>query len=617
MRLLQKSSKDGFQFSPLLLSFGFFFLLNALFLGGDRSTRHSASRGVQGLVELYGVTSAVIVQGNGDEFAADRLKEILLPHFQKVRLVPGREVKLKGDGLVFYVGSFTSNPAALAAFKATGYSVDWGRLGDGSYLLKTFRKGGNTTIFITGKDRIGTLYGVNDLGSFYLHFDAGRVLLNELGVVESAKLKYRWLCDRILGRQRGNAAPSGPGINSGEGPEPFADPDLPGLKSQVDFMSQARLNGLVLWGLFDSPQENTAALTEFCRYAELRGVRILPAVTLGAGVGFADRAGHPYNLATWAGSHPELRSIDSAGKLRDNTLCPSKRDNQRWYQDGLRWIYASIKAGGVYFDSSQLLPCYCAECRKTRASLKNGDSDYFKDLALFVDGASRVVLELDPNAWVSYSTRTGFDNLTFRSPNGSEQPSGLLIPISPLAGSSYPPAFPQVVPEQALALWNLAAMLEQQAWPSPFRAPARHNLGLLEWRDQPGRSQPELYFKRIQQITSQALSSNLEGFAMVTKSPLASPIAELNSLTFAEFAFNPANDRSSFLKVKLSPYYPGPDGSQLLEKLLDLLEDEDGLLPQNRAQALVLARHAAETAGGDAKQRWARWIATLENWKTP
>ena len=147
--------------------------------GGQAQKKDNAR--VMGLVELYGISSSIIY-GEEDEFASNLLQEFLKPHLTEIKTVPAQGSKARRDDLVIYVGSFDKNLPSAKAFKSLGYSLNWDALTEGSFLLKTFRKEGKTTIFVTGKDRLGTLYAAQDLKNYYLRIEMGRVLLNELNL---------------------------------------------------------------------------------------------------------------------------------------------------------------------------------------------------------------------------------------------------------------------------------------------------------------------------------------------------------------------------------------------------------------------------------------------------
>ena len=115
-------------------------------------------------------------------------------------------------------------------------------------------------------------------------------------------------------------------------------------------------------------------------------------------------------------------------------------------------------------------------------------------------------------------------------------------------------------------------MVEQQGWPSPFKAPARDNVGQLEWGRQGSNAYRQLYFKRIQEITRHTISSNLEGLIMPVDTIASLGIPEINLLAFGEFAFNPAADASSFFRTKISVLYGSPEGAKKLSTILELIE---------------------------------------------
>jgi hypothetical protein len=620
MRFSLKGLRTDLQFPRLLSLFlsciSLTFLI-PVFLFSQTLRQPAQSSGVNGLVELYGTTSVVILYGDEDENAATLLRDVLQPHFKNVKILKRSEGKIKKGVLVIYLGSFASNPPAGEAFKSAGYSLDWNLLTEGSYLLKTTQKAGNMTVFVAGKDRVGTIYGTNDLKNYYFHFEADRVLLNELNLVERAQLKLRWFyhspfrVNGILGNQRSTGAASN---NEVSGSNASSLEDLKGL---VEFTSAARVNGLLVKGLFELSPGGSESIAEFCKYAMERGVRVIPVVTLGGGEGFLKQAGHPFGLASRVKSHPELCAVGPKGDSLRQTLCPSKSENQNWYREGLRWLHENFRFGGIHFDTSELRVCYCEDCKKARARMKGKDSDYFKDLARTVSFVAGVARSLDAGYWISYATGAGFNLVDLsRLPVPLTSPTGIgPVPVESEIG--FPPAFPQWIPEDTIAVWNLASMLEQQAWPSPFKAPAKHNIGQWDWGSPLQRAWQQLYFKRSQELIIQARSSNLEGLVVPVGRAVLFPVLQIDLLAFAEFAYNPATDPAFFIKTKLSWLYGGLEAVQPLSKLLGLLEDENGMQPQNKSTALEVARQALESVRGSDKERWRRLITDLENWETP
>ena len=576
------------------------------------SQQRGADKPVMGLVELYG-TSAVILYGEEDKYSADVLLAALQPDIKELKLLPAKGLKPPKDDLVIYLGSFKSNPLAQQVFKSLNYSIKWEAMTDGSFFLKTFRKSGKTTVFACGKDRFGTLYAAHELKSYFT-VNMGRVLLNELNIVERAHLKYRWfrnwdhrtdwdLSDSDSNSSKEESRYSTPSkyLNS---PEAY----LRDLKKTVDFMSEHRLNGLILWGFLRQSHGGIAVAQEICNYAEDRGVRILPGVGLGGYGGFFYEGEHPYNLDSWIKTHPELRAVDQNGDFRDHTLCPEKPENRNWYREGLHWLYQNFKIGGLSLEIGDFFVCYCKDCKKAREATGGKDPEYYKDMARAVSFMAEEARKLDPNSWISYSTYTGFDFDSIQNPPYWAR-SSLKV------NAPFPPEFTRLIPDTAICEWSLTEMFQKNLWPSPFRAPSAHNIGSLLWGNASLKTGSQLFFRRIQEITHHALSSNLEGLVVFGEESPERPNVELNYLTFAQFAFNPATDPEDFSRHVIARLYGGEEAGKKMLKILDLLENEQGMTLQNREKALKLARQAQEGAEREGKPRWVRFIQYLESLK--
>ncbi len=562
---------------------------------------------VSGLIELYG-TSGTVVYGDEDEFSANLLLESLKPQIRGIKMVPAREAKRPKDDLVIYVGSLDSNPLAAKAFKSLGYRVNWEKLTDGSFILKSVRKSGKTTVFVTGKDRLGTLYATYDLRNYYLREDMGRVLMNELNLVDRAQLKYRWFWNWD-GRTHWNLArvddrrPSDPDVAA---PSTGAvDSYLREMKTLIDFMSEHKLNGLVLWGFLRASRGGVSSARELCTYAEQRGVRIIPGVGLTGNGGIFYEGEHPYNLDSWIASHPELRSVDQKGNYRDHTICPEKPDNRKWLAEGIRWLYQSARIGGISLEVGDSFVCYCDDCRSARQLMDSRDSDAFKDLARAVGFAVTEALKVDPKSWVTYRTHAGFDFESIQKAGGSSH--DLQRP--------FPPDFIKVIDDSAIAQWDLEGMLSSNSWPSPFKSPSRHSVGLMDWASVPSNLGNQIFWKRIEEVTHHAYSSNLEGLVLPGELAPSAPNVELNYLTFSELVFNPAADLEEVFRFKISRLYGGEESARKLMTILNLLEDETGMLKANVDEALNLARKGLEQSDPNGKEAWSKFIRYLETLK--
>jgi hypothetical protein len=529
----------------------------------------------------------------------------LKPHLTSIKTIPAKGTKARNDDLVIYLGSFDKNSPAAKTFKSLGYSVNWDALTEGSFLLKTFRKEGKTTIFVTGKDWLGTLYAAQDLKNYYLRIEMGRVLLNELNLVERAQLKYRWL--RVLSPPTNWPTAGMVGSSGGEVPGSSNPPVYhEQLRAIVDYMSARRLNGLTLWG-FPGGQDgsiDTDTAQALCTYALQRGVRVLPRIGLTASEGpFSEN--QAFNLAAWTKAHPELRAVNKDGSFKDRTLCPEKVQNRQRYREGLQWLFQNLRIGGVSLELEPFFVCYSEDCKNARQTMGGNDPEYSKDLARFAGFVAEEVRKLDPKAWVAYTTGTGFDVESIQRPASGATPPG--------QPAAFPPEFVDKIPEFALAQWELAPMLKAGIWPSPFKASGKHGLGLLRWGAEPTSSSHEIYWRRMEEVTHHTIASNLEGLVRDARHSPDNPAADLNYFIFSELSFNPAANLDEFFRFKMSRVYGGEEPARRLAKILELLEDETGMLPSNYGEALRLTKQAAELSDRNGKDRWARLIQYVQS----
>ncbi len=591
--------------NPVSCRYRTWFGIIVLFILCSPFVLNAAQRGenprVSGLVEIYGLSSS-IVYGEEDSFAANLLLDFLKPHLKSMKAVPVKGDKPRKDDLVIYVGSFKSNPMSREAFQSLGYHFNWEALPEGSFLLKTFRKAGRTTIFVTGKDSTGTLYAANDLKTYYLHLDLGRDFLNELQLVERAQLKYRWV-------RNWDSLPDWNMTHASRADKSLDNPDtrMSDLKGTIDFMSEHRLNGLISGRFPQDLSGGIAAAQEICRYAMERGVRILPRITLAKHRGFFYAGDDKFNIAAWTKAHPELRAVDRQGGFRDFTLCPEKPENRAWLREGLQWLYQNFKIGGISLELGDLFVCFSEDCKTARSSMGGNDPDYYKDMARIVKFVAEEAHQLDPNSWISYFTGTGFDFDSVKDLVSAPASSAESV-VSP----SFPPEFIKTIPEYAICQWDLTSMVKNKAWPSPFKASAKHNVGVLRFGGVSAGSKNELYFKRIEEITHHAISSNLEGLGIDGEASLEQPSPELGYLAFSALSFNPAADMNEFFRFKVSRLYGGEAPAKKLLQILDLLEDEKGITLNNLPEALRLATDGLGLANRDGKERWTRLIHYLE-----
>jgi hypothetical protein len=151
----------------------------------------------------------------------------------------------------------------------------------------------------------------------------------------------------------------------------------------VDFMSLHRIEGVTICGFLRDNHGGVEAAQELCRYANERGVRILPGVGINAYGGIYWEGEHRYNLTNWLRAHPELRAefdkpvafhILDLPKLwfpethYTDAACPSKPENARYHEEAVRWLAETFEIGGINFETGDYGVCNCADCSARRGA---------------------------------------------------------------------------------------------------------------------------------------------------------------------------------------------------------------------------------------------------------
>src|SRR5690606_7109180 len=79
-------------------------------------------------------------------------------------------------------------------------------------------------------------------------------------------------------------------------------------KKLIRFMSDQRINGLVVYGLLRDGHGGLAAAQELCTFAKDHGVRLLAGVAANSYGGTYYEGRHQFNLTTWLDENPELEA---------------------------------------------------------------------------------------------------------------------------------------------------------------------------------------------------------------------------------------------------------------------------------------------------------------------
>jgi Glycosyl hydrolase family 67 N-terminus len=551
-----------------------------------------------------GTGRACIVAGPEDRIAALSLQKYIRQGAgAALEIVAPEEAGRRRERCQILVGTPESNPAVALAVKEHGLGLDRAALGEEGYILKTLPVSKGHRIIAAGTEKRGVFYAVGELKRYYLRKEGNELLALTADVRESPAFKYRWLWTWDWRMEWGGTEAGG--VTMGEGdykkrPESF----LKDYKACIDFMSENGLNGLIIWGFLRDAHGDIEASREICRYANERGVRILPGIGTSGYRGYYFEGDHEFNAPTWVRRHPELASrVLYEGKPVPGCPCPSKPENKKWLADGARWLFENFAIGGVNLEMGDFFVCPCPDCSRARAAIASDEPDYYKDMAICLRELIPVMRAAAPDAWLSYATYTGFNKDMM----------------------ARPPKFIELIPDDAICQWTVTGMMGDKdipdpmrtlaGWPADLKPMARHNIGYLHWANKSTATENDFFVRRFQAAAANSARSGLEGLAFYGELGDGTPNMLLNYLAFKEFCFHPEMTAEEFTAKRLAPLYGGNRAAELWQ----VIDSISGLPKRNKvaaAQAALAVVSSAEPAApAHAKENWRKLADFLQSIK--
>jgi len=569
-----------------------------------------------------------IVSPEGD-IAAERLQLRLAE--RGVRQV-ARKTSDDGAGNVIFVGTPQTNPALQGYLKKAGkLSISQG-LQEEEYRIWSQIDGLRVIMVATGGGAAGSLYAVGDLVNFHLQFTADKVQVPaSLDVHEAPemKLRYFWNWDS---RTHWDLSSHASYAETMASMSTFVYPGTAetfrrDMFPMIDFMSEHKINALVLWGFARDEHGGVAASKELVEYANRRGVKILPGIGIDQYGGFYYHGENKFNIDSWTAQHPELRAMDKEGHYVEHTLCMDKEANRQWFREGIRWLFQTFPIAGVNLEGGEFRVCYCPDSVRARASalaqeradmreitsrlskhsqgqrsdhkylrppgprVQNSDPrEVFVDLGRNVAWAAEEIHRVQPNALITYAAYTGFDE----------------------SMRETPPYFLKAIPPYAIVQWTLSDMVDGNHWAEGLKSPAPLSVGFLHAANISTRESNSFLYPKLARVVAKARAAGLTGFGIYGEVSAEQSITEFNYLVFSEFAFHPELSEEQFLKTRLAPYYGGEGPARLLLQIVGLIGfRKDGEVPEQVDQALRLAKEARDATQGMARHRWESWISAI------
>lgn len=516
------------------------------------------------------------------------------------------------EGLVV-VGTPTTN--SIAGELLAG-DAQVAQLGDEGYLLRTSRWHDRDVLLLSGQTLAGVQHAVSELVSWKLRLGPGQAVIPQpLDEWDRPRLGYRivWTWDGHC-----NWAPTfdeamalyvngDPALGSMAVPY-TADGFRSHMTRAIDYLSDHKLNGLIVWGFLRDDHGGVEMGREISRYAKQNNVRILPGVCSQGGYGgFIFSSTNIYNLDVWTAQHPELRAKNAQGEFVNGMLNPLSEENQQWLRDGAEWLFTELPdIGGINLENGDFFSCHCEECLTARA-LPENDPNCFWDMQVTQTPILEVAQSLRPDGWMTFATYTGFTEERAR-----------------LAGPQavYPPRFLNQMPENGICQWTFTGMTTPDSWPAGARSPESNfqaEIGLLHhgsvwgspmdadrWWGAPGAWNDD-YSQLLPFICSRTADANLGGLVITGQSGDQCPAHELNYIAMEYFTWHPERTYEQFHQDRLVPCYGGDERAALFLQLLNNTTRDPLVIDAASAQA----RTISEAADLDVRQR-ARWLNLAE-----
>jgi hypothetical protein len=360
----------------------------------------------------------------------------------------------------------------------------------------------------------------------------------------------------------------------------------------MQMMNRRSITYLIIWGLFRDCHGGEEAVRTLLSCARKNGVKVLAGVGINSYGGVYWEGEHEFNLATWLKKNPHLAARKKTlyganwpNIIGNEVACPSKEENVRWAQRGIRWLLENFDADGVNLETGDYGVCECDECKRRASDRAERISteDIGHALPAVVEEARRT----RKDATITYATYGGFEKFD----------------TSPL--------FANRIGSEAITQWTLTNMVEPGGtWNAGQRAPAPRNVGFSHWGSQwvQPTTRHSLLLNHIVDICKRARESKLEGLFIHGEVSEAEFEWRMNYAAFAYFLKNPSGTLPMFAQSELAATFGGE--AEAVRAVTLLTEIVSGTEVQSRInECLALTKRFA--ANETVSANWKHVARTL------
>lgn len=396
---------------------------------------------------------------------------------------------------------------------------------------------------------------------------------------------------------------------------PYAKPPdgfLADFRRLVDYMSLHRIAAVTIFGFLRDSHGGIEAAQELCRYANERGVRILPGIAINAYGGVVWEMDHQYNLGNWLRKHPELAAQmerQAGFQLKDLSFplffpngdyslrgCSSRPENIAWMDEAVSWLAETFEIGGVDIEAGDYGVCGCRLCTARRearedASRRHGYAESWShaDMADYYPRLFEIIRSRRPDAWV-YS-EIQWDNLL----DAEAQRPLIGLPDAGIYQHTLNRSYWEKVEQEITP--DYAATL-----------PTRNNVIRTQFNCQwNGDYRTERYRLNARDIAAQAKKAaeiGFRGHTMWGEVSAYHTAADISYRAFSRFTWDPSLTWDRFVADDLAPLFDGVDGATAYLSMNEAFDASavhaTAKLQEMRGEAFA---HAAATSG-EVSARW-------------
>jgi hypothetical protein len=523
-----------------------------------------------------------------------------------------RRLRQEWPSIAWAEGAFETNRPSVTLSTSP-------HLAEGAFKLTVGQRHGVPEVNVTGGPFSGTIYGVEELMQRVASVDAKGVSL-PLGTFEGAPvLTYRtfWTWDHSTNWDLEQIGVQEIGVFNPYGKPP--DGFLADYTRLVDFMSRNRIPAVVIYGMFRDSHGGVAAAQALCRYANERAVRILPGVAINAYGGVYWEGDHPFNLATWLRTHPELSARMEHGvgfqiedlafplsfPRSDYTVsgCPSRPENQQWMADGIAWLAETCDIGGINIESGDYGVCGCDICSARRAAREDAsrrgqseESWSHADMADFYPRlfeAARLHAQRD-DLWL-YS-ELQWDNLLDAEAHAPLR----TLPREGIYQHTLNRSYWNLVKERLTPDYVDALPTETNVFRAQFAC---------QWNGSRATDRYKFNGRDFAELAWKAAECGIQGLTVWGEASAFSASTEMSYLAFARFTYDPSLTWDRFVREEVAPRLGGEEAANRFLEITGLLDNENPIEPSELRR---LHREVVDTSRNTDYDAACRWLSLAD-----